>query len=308
MLKKLFLLKIILLFTLFGFSQSSNVIFFSEQGEQFYVVINGVKRNNDAQSNVKISDLNAPSYKCKIIFRNKALGQLDKTIYLNPGMEATYTIRKSKNKWIIRYMNETPIVYSNIPDPYINEPNLPPPPPQGGNNNVNNVNQTPQSGNVNQNNISLNLNINTGNINNGGNIPGNNNHPVNPNSNSHNNPHPSNHGQTIIVHAVPGYTGPYGCNYPMSPANFANVKSSISSKSFENSKLTIAKQVITNNCLTTAQIKEILRLFDFENTRLDFAIFAWNYTYDKGNYYMLNDAFDFEHSIEELDKYIKATK
>jgi len=45
-------------------------------------------------------------------------------------------------------------------------------------------------------------------------------------------------------------------------------------------------------------------LFSFEATRLDFAKFAYKYTYDISNYYKLNDAFTFESSIEELNNFI----
>jgi hypothetical protein len=45
-------------------------------------------------------------------------------------------------------------------------------------------------------------------------------------------------------------------------------------------------------------------LFTFENNRLDFAKFAYAYTFDTGNYYLVNDAFTFETSIDELNAYI----
>jgi hypothetical protein len=47
-----------------------------------------------------------------------------------------------------------------------------------------------------------------------------------------------------------------------------------------------------------------MMLFSFEGTRLDFAKFAYGRTYDIGNYYMVNDAFTFETSIDELNDYI----
>jgi hypothetical protein len=46
-------------------------------------------------------------------------------------------------------------------------------------------------------------------------------------------------------------------------------------------------------------------LFDFESTRLTFAKFAYKYTFDKGNYYKVNDAFQFESSIEELNQFTR---
>jgi hypothetical protein len=105
---------------------------------------------------------------------------------------------------------------------------------------------------------------------------------------------------------LPGYNGIYGCPYPMSYADFEQAKQSIRSKSFDESKLTIAKQIINTNCLLSSQVKEIMLLFSFEDTRLDLAKFAYGHTLDIGNYYKLNDAFTFESSIEELNRYISA--
>ena len=42
----------------------------------------------------------------------------------------------------------------------------------------------------------------------------------------------------------------------------------------------------------------------FDSAKLDYAKFAYNKTYDIGNYYKLNDAFDFSSSIDELNAYI----
>jgi len=103
---------------------------------------------------------------------------------------------------------------------------------------------------------------------------------------------------------LPGYNGRTGCNYPMSEERFAEAKVSISGKDFEDTKLTIAKQVMNSNCLLASQVKQIMKLFDFESTRLDFAKEAYGHTYDIDNYYMLNDAFDFESSVTELNNYI----
>ena len=83
---------------------------------------------------------------------------------------------------------------------------------------------------------------------------------------------------------------------------------SINSKSFETSKLTIAKQIAGSNCLLCKQVKEIMKLFSFESNRLEFAKYAYKYTWDINNYFLLNDAFDFESSIDELNKYIQSRK
>lgn len=95
------------------------------------------------------------------------------------------------------------------------------------------------------------------------------------------------------------------CAAPMSPADFTEAKQSIQSKGFEESKMTVAKQVADNNCLSVAQVKEMMGLFGFEQSKLDFAKYAYDHTFDRKNYYKLNDAFGFESSISELDEYIK---
>ena len=63
---------------------------------------------------------------------------------------------------------------------------------------------------------------------------------------------------------------------------------------------------MNNSCLLSAQVKEIMLMFNFEETRLDFAKFAYGRTYDIGNYFVVNDAFTFESSIDELGDYINS--
>jgi hypothetical protein len=88
--------------------------------------------------------------------------------------------------------------------------------------------------------------------------------------------------------------------------DFEQALQSIRSKNFEDSKFTLAKQIISTNCLLSSQVKEIMLLFSFEDTRLDFAKYAFSYTLDLGNYFKVNDAFKFESSIDELNTYIQS--
>ena len=105
---------------------------------------------------------------------------------------------------------------------------------------------------------------------------------------------------------VPGYNGPVGCPTPMSHDDYESAKSSISQKDFENTKLDMAKQIAGSNCLLAEQVKGIMKLFTFENSKLDFAKFAYTHTYDKGNYFKVNDAFEFDSSSQELNSYVSS--
>lgn len=108
------------------------------------------------------------------------------------------------------------------------------------------------------------------------------------------------------VYRMPGYTGPVGCAWPMSSTEFAEAQQGIGSKSFEDSKMTTAKQVGRDRCFTVDQVKGIMGLFSFEDSKLEFAKYAYDRTYDIGNYYKLNDAFTFSSSIDELNSYIQS--
>jgi len=108
------------------------------------------------------------------------------------------------------------------------------------------------------------------------------------------------------VYSMPGYTGRVGCGWPMSSTEFTDVKKSIEAKSFEDSKMTLAKQVGANRCFTVDQVKSLMALFSFEDSKLDIAKFAYDRTYDIDNYYKVNDAFTFESSIDDLNGYIQS--
>lgn len=104
---------------------------------------------------------------------------------------------------------------------------------------------------------------------------------------------------------LPGYTGPIGCPSPMEKPAFEEAKKSVASKSFSDTKMQLAQQITRSNCLLTTQVKDFMALFSFESQKLEFAKFAYDFTYDKGNYYKVNDAFSFESSVRELEKHLQ---
>lgn len=88
--------------------------------------------------------------------------------------------------------------------------------------------------------------------------------------------------------------------------DFASIKESISKESFNNTRLTITKQILASKkCFSAVQIKEIVSLFDFEASKLEIAKYAYDYCIDKDNYYVINDAFSFSSSKTDLNEYIK---
>jgi hypothetical protein len=100
-------------------------------------------------------------------------------------------------------------------------------------------------------------------------------------------------------------SGNGNCTRSMDAASFDKAKQSIESKGFDDTKLSTAKQVAKANCLTTDQILVIMKFFGFEDSRLEFAKYAYDYCFDQNNYYTVSEGFTFDSSTEELNEYIE---
>jgi hypothetical protein len=105
---------------------------------------------------------------------------------------------------------------------------------------------------------------------------------------------------------MPGYTGRIACNWPINENYFESIKDFIAEQPFESRRLAIAKEIVSKNCFTSRQIRHLAALFDFESSKLEFLKFAYSYTYDIDNYFIVMDVLDFNDSIKKLDAYIKA--
>jgi len=95
------------------------------------------------------------------------------------------------------------------------------------------------------------------------------------------------------------------CQSPMTSFDFNDAKTAIEEKTFDDSKTTLAKQITRANCLTSEQIKDIMNVLDYEDSRLEYAKFAYDFVYDPNNYYKVNSAFEFELTIEELEEFLE---
>lgn len=94
-------------------------------------------------------------------------------------------------------------------------------------------------------------------------------------------------------------------NRVMNQASFHQFKQTLLNESFENTRLTMAKQVIANNWFTTAMVKDLVEIFAFENNKLDLAKYAYAFTTDRNQYFQINDCFTFSNSKQELTRYIQ---
>jgi uncharacterized protein DUF4476 len=110
-----------------------------------------------------------------------------------------------------------------------------------------------------------------------------------------------------LVYNVPPYQYPVPAPYysAMSDYDFDNFRHTIETKSFESTRMEIAKQVLSQRFVNTHQVIDLMNLLTFESSKLELAKFAFGRTIDKENFFRVNDAFTFESSIRDLDDYIR---
>ncbi|MBL4752053.1 MAG: DUF4476 domain-containing protein [Flavobacteriales bacterium] len=317
-----------LLFNVSGFTQNTyNAIVFTENGEKFWVIMNGVRQNETAETNVKILGLNAPSYRFKIIFQDAGIPDLDKNIYLpDHSSEVTYRVKMTKKgEFKLRYFSEVPLppkpvqASSQVMVSYSTTEVYPANPreevtttttttttsgtaPTGGTSE--NVNISMNIGGLS---MGVNLNVNESHGTSGTTTTTSSTTTTTTSSSSTATTSPAStttHGH----HVVTENSGSTHCNSPMHVPDFMSAKNTIASESFDDTKLTVAKQIAGSNCLDADQVKQIAELMSFEDSKLEFAKYAYTRTFDRGNYFKVNNAFKFESTIEELNDYIQTQK
>ncbi len=292
---------IILLFTGISIGQTEKaVIIYSDSGENFTLFLNNIQQHEFPTNNVAVTGLTANAYGLTIVFENPSKEPLKKTLYLpQEPVEITFKIIEKKGKTKLRIVaqnrlapfyeptpNRPVIIYS--PTPVFSQTT---------------TTTTTTTGNGNSDNVSVGISIGgmdmdvNVNVNEGGNVQYTETTTVTTTTTM---------GGGIDDHYImDGYNGPYGCPWPMSEADFREALHTIQSKDWDDTRLSIAKQVVSANCLFADQVRDIVNLFEWEDKKLEFAKYAYDYTYDTGNYFKVAQAFEWESSIEELNEYIQ---
>lgn len=105
-----------------------------------------------------------------------------------------------------------------------------------------------------------------------------------------------------------GYVTPRGYDRTCRHAQHLNINEliyTLGGLNFESDRLRVAKQSIrAGGSILAEDVKAIMLQFSFESSRLEFAKFAYRFTCDEYNYFVVNDAFQFSSSIRRLDDYI----
>ena len=120
---------------------------------------------------------------------------------------------------------------------------------------------------------------------------------------------------------APGYpNGGYGNgNYPidpnggyapngyrvMSPQDVEGLAAALKQRSFESTRLEVAKDALSQTSLYAQDLQRLLRCFDFEASRVELAKFAYARVADPQNFYRVYEAFQFDASVRELQQFVR---
>ena len=315
---------------------TSNLTIFSEDGNRFFLILNGVRQNEVAQTNVRIEELPQPYYNCKIIFENKALNDISKNALMLTDadgihQDVTYKIKAdNKGKQVLRWQSFVPAQQNMIrpsnctvyrfgnPNQVIFGPGM----VETQTTTVVTERNRGNGGGLNMNvggaGVGLNMNIVDGgvgvNMNVGGSGVGLNVQFDDPQTNMQQTT-TTTRTTTTTTSTRPNqpvyYNEPaqvvQGCanTYPMNARDFESAKQTIKNENFDETRLDLAKQIASSNCLNTNQIIDICSLITFEASKLEFAKFGYEHCVDPRNYFKVANSFTFSSSKQELNSYIQ---
>jgi hypothetical protein len=310
-------IKFTLLFTLltisYSFAQLGSVghlTIFSDSGDKFFLILNGEQQNDVAQTNLRVEDLNQPYYNAKIIFEDKSISEISKNNLMITDVDGvysdvTYRIKKDKNvksKAKLNYFSAIPVEPGFVPPSNVHVIHYGQPRPVviqqvGGVSQTTTTTTTSQGDGVN---VGIGVNVGVG-LNMGISI----NDSMGGNVTQTTTTTTTNSGTVIDNEEVVEVRG-CGRGSCMTPGNFNAALATIKKQSFEDTRLKTAKQVITANCLNVDQIIQIANTFNFEDNKLDFAKYAYDFCIEPRNYFKLNGIFAFSSNVDDLSDYVQS--
>jgi len=131
---------------------------------------------------------------------------------------------------------------------------------------------------------------------------GGNNNSNNNNNNNNNNPNNNNPNKPPVITNTP-------CLSPISEAEYKTMRRKVRNIYSNSIKESTARRLFRQyRCLSVDQIKGILKQFNYEETALRIAKFAYNYTVDKKNYMNLKRFFKFPSNRNSFEYFVNSRK
>lgn len=297
--------------------QTSNLVVFSENGEAFTLVVNGVKQNEQPSTNVTAEGLTGDIQRVAVQFEDASLGTASQNFAIDPGTEQKAVVKlRKKGGYAIRPFGEpvplaraekAPTPPPPAPPAIHEEPTRTPQPATGGTVTTTTTTTTINEGRATETvrmdvgfgeqRMGINVEISDPNMSGGATT-------TTTIQTTETLTMASEGTVTKTPAAAPAVREEAVCG-PMEGSAFKSAMRSIGSKSFADEKKTTARQVLRSSCMSTDQIVEVMGLFSFEDDKLEFAKTAYDRCSDPQNYWKVNDAFTFSDSIQQLDEFLE---
>lgn len=335
---KHFTLTIALLITVFAYAQNTGeLVVFSNLGDPFYLILNGEKQNQKAETNVKVQGLTPGFYSCKVLSENN-LYVFDKNFEIKENFQTSYRIVEKSGVPKMRYFSETAIkgneqvtsgqtvvVYHPVPAPATTTQST----TTQTTSTTTNSTGTVGSGTTNETaeetvNVGIQINengigttITTNGTETGGEVTQTTVVTTTTTNTTTQGSDVHNHdGQNSTIHTHDhDHTGTHTHNNTathntsvclVDDLGMAKVLSLVKEESFSENKLNVAKQFTKNKCLTVNQIKEVGKLFSFSSDKMKYVKYAYDYCLNTQDYYELNELFDFSDDKNTLNGFISS--
>ena len=98
---------------------------------------------------------------------------------------------------------------------------------------------------------------------------------------------------------------PTGSRFRASEGDILGIVERMKKTTFENDKLQLAKSFVKGKYINTPQAIQIAQALRFESKRLEFLLYAYDYCYDRENYYTAADILNFNSNKQKLLKRIQ---
>lgn len=304
-------------------AQSASTRVFSEEGYKFWLVLNGIRQNDEPKASVEVQGLKAQLYRARVIFENEDLAPLDQNIFTSDVdgkvYHSVYRIRERRTFFgnptgeLVVRLQSADVVNGERPT-FQQEPidvreeeeqavQQSPPAREPREREESEVKQSERTSRTEQQRPDF-----RGRVSHPHDRRGSRRQPPIEDRAERSAPEEKSKEVETPKSYVEGYHGRIGCSKPMSADAFKRALNTIENQSFSSTQLDVAKQVVDANCLSVQQVKAITQIFSFENGRLEFAKYAYHSTHDVDNYFELNDVFSFSASVSELSEYIKLNR
>lgn len=324
---------------------SYNLVIFSEDGEPFYAYVNGIRQNDKPETNIRVRELNSEALSVRIQFENKALPVLKQNMMPEFGYEHTINIQRNVKKTMkLQYFgkvsldqaprtNAATVQYHTAENPIGTvQPNIIV-------EEATSVTSTPATGTI----ASVQTNeavteestttsvitttsthapkpskkrkqggnsavttssiVSTHSVHPQGSVSVTSSTVISSSTTSSIIPRPIN--PALLGAQTTSSVSANTCSTPINEASYQKMKTSIDNTPFQDSKMSVAKVAVKNNCLSVTQIKGICELFGTDDFKLIYAKYAYDYCSDKANYYQVSEVFSFSRTTQDLNKFLE---